>query len=109
LSFLLPTEDEHEGNMTMEIVKDINIKMGAFAIQLSVLEAFLTAIVQEGKIYLQSQQESSLFLHFSTIAIHRMKPSILTRASYRGVSGLVRRSKQNNVNFGRTVLTCLSF
>jgi hypothetical protein len=73
LSFLVPTEDEQEGNVTMEIVEDINIKMGAFAVQLSVREAFLVAIVQEDKLYIQSQQESSLFLYFSAITVPRMR------------------------------------
>jgi hypothetical protein len=93
----------------MEIVEDINIKMGAFAIQLSVREAFLAAIVQEGNLYVQSQQESSPFLHFSAIAIHKMKPSILTHPSYPGANVLVRPSKRNDVNCEIAVLTCLSF
>jgi hypothetical protein len=41
----VPIEDGHEGKATMEIIEDINVKMGAFAIEHSVRETFLPGIV----------------------------------------------------------------
>jgi hypothetical protein len=109
LSFFVPTEDGHERIMMMQTVEDNNLKMDAFAVQRPVREAFLAAIVQEGKIYLQSHEEASLFLHFPAISIHRMRTSILTRPSDRPVIRLVRQSQRNTVNFGMAVLTRPSF
>jgi hypothetical protein len=94
------TQDGNEGKVTMGILAEMNIKMGALVLQPSVREVFLAAIVQESKIDLQSQQEGSRFLRLSHLSIHRMTPFILTQSSSRQAIVFAGQWKRANLNFG---------
>jgi hypothetical protein len=74
---------------------------------LSVGERLFAVIVQDSKILLQSQQTAKPFSPFSPIAIYRMRPSFLTRPSYRGTIVFVSQAKQINDIFGFTVFAFL--
>jgi hypothetical protein len=63
---------------------------------MSARELLLDVIVQESKVFLQSQQAAGLFLCPSSIAILRMRWSFLSRRSDRGPRVLVSQGKQLN-------------